>query len=77
MQILFNELHTYRDPTSDREAQIGTFDDHVYVVYCYLYGTAVDRSYHDDVQSAINSAIEYINRRADHVRPEILDSGAC
>lgn len=77
MQILFNELHTYRDPATDREAQIGTFDDQVYVVYFYLYGTAVDRSYHDDVKSAIDSAIEYINRRAEYVRPPIMDSGSC
>ena len=77
MQILFNELHAYRDQMTDREAQVGTFDGQIYAVYYYHFGTAVDRSYHEDVQSAINSAIEYINRRAENGRPQILDSGAC
>lgn len=77
MRIEFKELRTYRDPSTDREAQIGTFSGAVFVVYYYLYGTAVDRSYHDDVQSAIDNAIEYINRRAPNGRPEIMDSGAC
>lgn len=73
----FKELRSFRDPFTDREAQVGTYDNQVYVIYYYLYGTAVDRSYHDDVQSAIDTAIEHINRSASHGRPEIMDSGSC
>lgn len=77
MQITFQEIKTYSDPSTDREAQIGTYDNEVFVVYYYLYGTAVDRSYHDDVQSAINTALDYFNRSTLNGRPEIMDSGSC
>lgn len=77
MQIVFNEIRSYRDPSTDREAQVGTFNNQVFVVYYYLFGTAVDRSYHDDVQSAIDTALNYLNRSASNGRPEIMDSGSC
>lgn len=77
MQITFKEIETYRDPATDREAQIGTYNNKVFVVYYYMFGTAVDRSYHDDVQSAIDTALIHLNRSAPNGRPEIMDSGSC
>lgn len=77
MSVTFKEIRSFNDPFTDRDAQVGTYDNVVYVVYYYVYGTAVDRTYHDDVQSAIDKAIAYINRSAQDGRPEIMDSGSC
>lgn len=65
MSNKFKEIVTYFGLGDRRnyEVQVGTYseDDHEYVVYYYLYGTAVDRTYHSNVKSAIETAQDFIN----------------
>ncbi len=49
-----------RGNKTNEEVQVGTYDGYEYVVYYYKYGTVVDRTYHSNVKSALETAELYI-----------------
>lgn len=67
MTLKFIEVATYTGTGTKQnyEVQVGTYDEYEYIVYYYLYGTAVDRTYHSNVKSAIETAQDFINRNGD------------
>jgi hypothetical protein len=62
MTTKFQETASYRGIGSraHEEVQVGTYDEFEYVVYYYQYGTVVDRTYHSNVKSALQTAEQYI-----------------
>lgn len=58
----FEEVATYvgRGAKSNEEVQVGTYDGQEYVLYYYKYGVVVDRTYHSNVKSALQTASDYI-----------------
>ena len=62
MANMFKETATFvgRGNRTHEEVQVGTYDEFEYIVYYYKYGTVVDRTYHSNVKSAIETAEAYI-----------------